>query len=225
MMKNLLSSSAILNPNHLDYPSGLALLQPSPLLYATGLSGPLSKPVIGIVGTENPTPYGIRNTIHFSKELVDRGFCLCTGIQEGVSSIALNSGLRSGFAGICVGLCHAGIAQMHFGKFKSLVSSIQKQGYLYSEYADDQMADPRHIDQNGRLLAALSDIILVIESSLNPRLVSIVQWGLELGKDILVIPGPINDLRYGGNHYLIKNGAQLVETPQDIYTEFSNFIK
>lgn len=224
-MKNLLNSSAILNPNHLDYPSGLGSLQPSPLMYTAGLSGPLSKPVIGIVGTENPTPYGIRNTIYFSKELVDRGFCLCSGIQEGVSSISLNTALRSGFAATCIGLCHAGITQMYLGKFKSLVSSIQKQGYLYSEYTDDQRADPRHIDQNGRLLAALSDFILVIESSLNPRLVSTVQWGLELGKDILVIPGPISDLRYGGNHYLIKNGAKLVESPQDIYSEFSNLIQ
>jgi DNA processing protein len=222
-MKNLITSSTILNADHFDYPNGLHLLKPSPLLYAAGINGPISKPIIGIVGTENPTPYGITNTVRFSRELVDRGFCLCSGIHEGVASISLNTALRSGFISACIGLCHAGIAQTHSGKFKSLISGIHQQGRLLSEYADDQMADPRHIDQNARLLAALSHFILVIESSLNPRLVSIVQWGLELGKDILVIPGPINDIRYGGNHHLIKNGAKLVESPQDIFSEFSNF--
>lgn len=222
-MKNLITSSTVLNEDHFDYPNGLHVLKPSPLLYASGIKGPLSKPVIGIVGTENPTPYGISNTVRFSRELVDRGFCLCSGIHEGVASISLNTALRSGFISACIGLCHAGIAQTHSGKFKSLISGIHQQGRLFSEYADDRMADPRHIDQNARLLAALSHVILVIESSLNPRLVSIVQWGLELGKDILVIPGPITDIRYGGNHHLIKNGAKLVETPQDIFSEFSNF--
>lgn len=223
-MKNLLTSSTLLNEQHFDYPNGLRFLQPSPLLYTNALSHPLSKPIIGIVGNENPTTYGIKNAIHFSKELVDSGFCLCAGIQEGIPSISLNAALRSGFAAACIGLCHAGISQMHSGKFKALVSGVQKQGFLFSEYPDDQMADSRHIEQNARLLAALSHGILIIESSLSPRLVSIVQWGLELGKEILVIPGPITDLRYGGNHYLIKNGAKLVETPQDICLEFSNLI-
>jgi DNA processing protein len=216
-----IQSSALLNPLHPDYPAGLKQLNPLPVLYTNGKSLDPLKPLISIIGTSNPSSYGVKNTMAFSKALIDHGFCISSGIQEGVGSIALHSALRTGYTGICLGFCHSGIQQASSSKYRPLLMGLDQQGCLLSEYSDEVIADPKYIEQTARLIASICQAILVIESDMSPRQLSIVRWGLELGKDIFAIPGPISDPRYSGNHYLIKNGAKLIENPQDIFDEFN----
>ena len=217
----IIQPSTRLNSLHPDYPTGLKQLNPLPVLYANGKNLDTNKPLISIIGTNNPSSYGVKNAMTFSKALIDHGFCISSGIQEGIGSIALYSALRTGYSGVCVGFCHAGIQQTFSSKYKPLLIGLQQQGSVLSQYADEVTPDPKYIHQSARLIASIGQAILVIESDMNPRLLSIVRWGLELGKDIFAIPGPITEPRYSGCHYLIKNGAKLIENPQDIFDEFN----
>jgi len=218
---SLSSSSLIFHPGSPGYPERLRALNPQPTLYARGGEASPRRPVIGVIGSRKPSNYGVGNTINFIKTFLDDGCCICAQLEEGISSIALHTAIRSEYSGVCMALCHSGIDRIFTSKFKPLAIKIEKFGHLYSQYSDNQSPEPQFVKESHRLMATLCDILLVVESPLNSHLTHLIQWGLELGKSVCTIPGPINNSNYLGNHYLIQNGAKLVQFAEDVIAELN----
>ncbi len=200
------------------YPQRLKLLAKPPVeLNVLGdINKLLDMPTVGIVGSRKVSSYGRGITEEMASSLARAGICIISGLALGVDSIAHMSTLKA--KGKTVAVLPSGIKEIYPASHRQLARNIiAKDGVLVSEYEDDFRPRRESFIQRNRIIAALSDVLLVTEAAEKSGSLYTANFALELGKTVLAVPGNITSPTSTGTNNLLKTGAVMVTSGQDIF--------
>lgn len=178
---------------------------------------------VAMVGSRNPTPQGEANAHHFAKALAQAGLTVVSGLALGVDGAAHAGALASVAEGrpawVTVAVVGTGLDRVYPKAHRSLAHRIAQQGVLISEYALGTPPLTANFPKRNRLIAALSQGTLVVEAALKSGSLITARLAVEQGKEVFAIPGSIHSPQARGCHALIRQGAKLVESAQDVLEE------
>ena len=184
---------------------------------------PALQRAIAIVGSRNPTPQGESNARQFAKALADAGLTVVSGLALGIDGAAHGGALeassprRAGLATIAV--VGTGLDRVYPKQHLALARKICESGLMLSEYPIGTPPLAANFPRRNRLIAGLSEGVLVVEAALRSGSLITAAQSIEQGKDVFSIPGSIHSPLSRGCHALIKQGAKLVESAQDVMEE------
>lgn len=197
----------------------LMLYAVAPALFWLGLRWPAR--ALAVVGSRNPTPQGADNARHFARDLAQRGICVVSGLALGIDGAAHEGALASGCSDICtIAVVGTGLDRVYPARHRQLAHQIAEHGVLLSEYPLGTPPLAHHFPQRNRILCGLASGTLVVEAALQSGSLITARLSSEQGKDVFAIPGSIHAPQSKGCHALIRQGAKLVESAQDILEEF-----
>lgn len=203
-----------------DYPQSLLNISDPPiLLYAKGRTDLLNKPSLAVVGSRHATPQGKKHSETFSAALGNAGLTIVSGLAHGVDAAAHLGGLSTTASSIAV--VGTGLDKVYPAANRDLAHQLAKEGIIISEFPLGTPPLAGNFPRRNRLISGLSLGCLVVEASLHSGSLITARLALEQGKDVFSIPGSIHSPQSKGCHALIKQGAKLVETSQDILDELN----
>jgi len=203
-----------------DYPKSLLeIADPPAVLYCKGRRCLLSQPSLGIVGSRNATPQGVRDAQAFAHVLADAGLTIVSGLALGIDAAAHRGGLAG--AGSSVAVIGTGIDRIYPARNKALAHQLAENGLIVSEFALGTLPLPGHFPRRNRLISGLSRGVLVVEAAPNSGSLITARVATEQGREVFAIPGSIHSPLSRGCHALIKQGAKLVESAADILDELA----
>lgn len=202
------------------YPKSLKEISDPPiLLFVRGNIHALDHKQIAIVGARNATPTGINNAEYFARVLAEAGFAITSGLALGIDGACHRGALAS--KGITIAVCGTGLNYLYPKSHRPLAEKIiQQQGALISEFPLHSPPSPKHFPQRNRVIAGMSKGVLVVEAALKSGSLITARHAMEQGREVFAIPGSIHNPLARGCHHLIRQGAKLVETREDILEEF-----
>ena len=192
----------------------LQAADPPLLLYLQGDAAMLSAPSVAIVGSRNPTVQGADNARDFAARLSGAGLVVVSGLALGVDGAAHDGALKGG--GGTIAVVGTGLDRVYPSRHRSLAHRIAEAGALVSEYAPGTPPLPAHFPKRNRIIAGLSLGTLVVEAALRSGSLITARLALEANREVFAIPGSIHSMQSRGCHLLIRQGAQLVETPDEM---------
>jgi len=200
------------------YPELLAQIPGTPsLLYVIGDPDLLHLPALAIVGSRNPTSAGSQNAFEFARHLGSAGFCIVSGLAQGIDEQAHRGALAAGAPTIAF-LGH-GIDRVYPARNRELAHEIAAQGALVSEFPLGTHPHRSLFPQRNRLISGLSLGTLVVEAARRSGSLITARLAAEQGREVFAIPGSIHNPLSRGCHELIRQGAKLAETADDIVAE------
>ncbi len=194
--------------------------QPPKTLYQQGseLADILQKPTVGIVGSRKVSSYGRTVTENFSSALAKRGVVIVSGLALGVDSIAHRACLNA--KGQTIAVLPSGLEAIYPSSHQGLAKQItQTGGTLITEYEPHEKPMKHYFIARNRIIAALSDILLVTEAAERSGSLHTANFALELGKPVFAVPGNITNINSMGTNKLIAVGATPALNPEDIIEE------
>jgi DNA processing protein len=201
-----------------NYPPALLnITDPPMMLYVKGRPELLSAPSLAVVGSRNATSQGAANAENFSKALSHAGLTIVSGMALGIDSAAHRGGLQG--AGSTIAVIGTGADIVYPARNRSLAHQIADSGCIISEYPLGMPAIATNFPRRNRLISGLTLGVLVIEAAAQSGSLITARLGAEQGKDVFAIPGSIHSPLSKGCHLLIKQGAKLVESAQDVLEE------
>ncbi len=201
-----------------DYPRLLLEIpDPPPLLYAKGRRELLNRPALAVVGSRNATPQGAANAESFSRSLSDSGLCIVSGLALGIDAAAHRGGLAGTSSSIAI--VGTGLDIVYPSRNHALAHELAQQGVLVSEFALGTLAKAHNFPRRNRIICGLSLGCLVVEAAIRSGSLITARLAVEQGRDVFAIPGSIHSPLSKGGHALIKQGAKLVESANDILDE------
>ena len=194
---------------------------PSPpdRLFVKGYPGALHLPALAIVGSRNPTEAGRRTCYEFARHLGAAGFCIVSGLAEGIDAAAHRGALDAGAATVAF-LGH-GIDRVYPAANLDLAHEIAERGALASEFPLGTPPARAHFPQRNRLISGLSLGTLVVEAARRSGSLITARMAGEQGREVFAVPGSIHNALSRGCHQLIRQGAKLVETAEDVVAELA----
>ena len=200
------------------YPRALLeTADPPLLLYAQGNTELLQSDAVAVVGSRNPTRQGTDNARAFSAHLSRAGLTVVSGLALGIDAAAHEGGLEG--AASTVAVVGTGLDRVYPRANLVLAHRIAERGLMLSEYALGTPPLPPNFPIRNRIIAGLSRGTLVVEAALQSGSLITARLALEAGRDVFAIPGSIHSPQARGCHALIKQGAKLVDSAQDILEE------
>lgn len=204
------------------YPPALLNIPDPPLmLYAKGRPELLLAPAMAVVGSRNATVQGIANANQFSQALSQAGLTVISGMALGIDTAAHQGGLRG--AGSTVAVIGTGADIVYPARNRSLAHQIADAGCIVSEYPLGMPAIAANFPRRNRIISGLARGVLVIEAALQSGSLITARMAAEQNREVFAIPGSIHSPLSKGCHLLIKQGAKLVESAQDILEELRDF--
>ena len=201
-----------------DFPSGLLDLADPPLVvFGRGRRDLLARPAIAVVGSRSATRQGESNARAFARHLAQAGRVIISGLAHGIDANAHQGALDHD--GGTIAVMGTGIDIIYPQANSELAAAIAARGLLISEFAPGTPALPAHFPKRNRIIAALSDGVLVVEAALRSGSLITARLAGELGRDVFAVPGSIHTPQARGCHRLIREGAKLVESGMDILEE------
>lgn len=201
-----------------DYPQALLQIpDPPSVIYARGRIAVLNTPAVGIVGSRNATPQGVRDAEAFALALSQAGFAIVSGLALGIDAGAHRGGLAG--AGSSIAVMGTGPDRIYPRRNHDLAHALATKGCLISEFALGTPPDAANFPRRNRLISGLSRGVLVVEAAFPSGSLTTAKCALEQGRDVYAIPGSIHSPLTKGCHWLIKEGAKLVESAQDVLEE------
>lgn len=173
---------------------------------------------IGIVGTRNPSFYGIENTEYFSQNLAKLGFCIISGMAKGVDAFAHKAALKEN--AVTIAVMGSGFDNIYPNSNRDLVEKIAQKGAVITEFPLLTKPIPLNFPRRNRIISALSKSIFVIEAGQNSGALITADFALEQSKDVYALPGRIDSVNSFGTNELIKQGAKMVCCLEDIVEDF-----
>jgi DNA processing protein len=198
-------------------PSLLSIPDPPLLLYAKGRLDLLDVPTIAIVGSRNATAQGVLNAEKFAENLSQAGICISSGLAAGIDAAAHTGALRG--KGATIAVIGTGADIVYPARNRQLAHQIVEDGCLLSEYPLGMPAIAGNFPRRNRIISGLAQGVLVIEAAAQSGSLITARMAAEQGRDVFAIPGSIHSPLAKGCHQLIKQGAKLVESAQDILDE------
>ena len=177
---------------------------------------------LAIVGSRNPTPQGAINARQFAKAFGEQGLCVVSGLALGIDGAAHDGALIGGAAmGGCatIDVVGTGLDRVYPKKHLELAHRIARQGMIISEFPLGTPPLMANFPKRNRIISGLSQGVLVVEAALKSGSLITARMATEQGRDVFAIPGSIHSPQSRGCHALIKQGAKLVETAQDVLEE------
>ncbi|MBR7800323.1 DNA-processing protein DprA [Undibacterium fentianense] len=200
------------------YPQSLlSIPDPPTLLYVKGRLDLLSRPTIAVVGSRNATTQGIQNAENFSESLSRAGFCISSGLAAGIDTAAHYGALRD--LGSTIAVIGTGADIVYPARNRQLAHEIAEKGCILSEYPLGVPAIASNFPRRNRIISGLAQGVLVVEAAAQSGSLITARMALEQGRDVFAIPGSIHTPLAKGCHQLIKQGAKLVESAEDILEE------
>ena len=201
-----------------DYPQALlTAADPPVLLYVKGRIDLLNRPALAVVGSRNATRQGEANAEAFAAALAGAGLTVVSGLAAGIDAAAHRGGVNTEASTIAV--IGTGIDRIYPAKNESLAREIAAQGVVLSEFALGTPPLPANFPRRNRLIAGLARGCLVVEAAKQSGSLITARLAAEAGREVFARPGSIHSPQSKGCHALIKQGAKLVESAQDILEE------
>ncbi|CAK0760205.1 protein Smf [Gammaproteobacteria bacterium] len=211
----------ILSRSDPRYPHLLAQISdPPPILFVRGDPTVLGRPQIAIVGSRNPSPLGHDTARDFARDLATTGLIITSGLAHGIDS-AGHEGALAADGGITVAVAGTGLDQVYPARHRALAHRILERGALVSEYPQGTPPLPANFPRRNRIISGLSIGTLVVEAAIHSGSLITARQSLEQGREVFAIPGSIHNPLARGCHALLREGAKLVETVQDILEELA----
>lgn len=205
-----------------DYPARL-LDTPDPpsVLYVRGRRELLrgNSPSLAIVGSRNATAQGQRDAQAFASVLAKAGFCIVSGLALGIDAAAHRGALAA--AGTTIAVIGTGADRLYPARNRELAAEIAERGAIISEFPLGTPAAAANFPRRNRLISGLSQGVLVVEAAVESGSLITARLAGEQGREVFAIPGSIHSPQSRGCHRLIRQGAKLVETAQDILEELA----
>jgi len=201
-----------------SYPALLAEIADAPLvLFVEGDCTALTLPQLAIVGSRNPTPIGRDTAAHFAGHLAAAGLAIVSGLALGIDAAAHRGAIEGGGRTIAVLGC--GLDRIYPFENAGLARQVAARGALVSDLPTGTAPIKQHFPRRNRLISGLSVGTLVVEAALRSGSLITARLAAEQGREVFAIPGSIHSPLSRGCHRLIRQGAKLVETADDIFTE------
>lgn len=200
------------------YPRPLLQIgDPPPLLYVRGAPETLSKDLIAVVGSRHATPGGEANAHDFARALADEGLTVCSGLARGIDGAA-HRGALEGRAGT-LAVVGTGVDRVYPAAHRSLAQAIVARGAVVSELPLGTGVTRANFPRRNRLIAGLSLGVLVVEAAPHSGSLITARHAAEYGREVMAVPGSIHSPVARGCHRLIREGAKLVESAEDVLVE------
>ncbi|MES9856971.1 MAG: DNA-processing protein DprA [Sedimenticola sp.] len=202
------------------YPERLnQISDPPPLLFVNGDPEVLVTPQLAVVGSRNPTPSGKRTAEEFSRFLATSGITIASGLATGIDGAAHQGALSAD--GLTLAVTGTGPDRIYPSRHWDLAHQIIEQGALVTEFPPGTRPHPGNFPRRNRIISGLSLGALVVEAAIKSGSLITARLAMEQGREVFAIPGSIHNPLARGCHSLIRQGAKLVETAEDILEELA----
>jgi DNA processing protein len=208
--------------NDVNYPSQLKeIADPPPVLFIRGNIDLLLLPQIAIVGSRNPTSLGEETAFNFAKTLSRHGYVITSGLALGIDAASHRGALNA--KGYTIAVAGTGLDRVYPAQHRDLATEIVKTGAMVSEFPPGTTAKANHFPRRNRIISGLCQGLLVVEAAKQSGSLITARMALEQNREVFAIPGSIHNPLARGCNALIRDGAKLVETTQDILEELSQY--
>ncbi|MEN6413205.1 MAG: DNA-processing protein DprA [Veillonellales bacterium] len=178
---------------------------------------PEVKNIIAIVGARQASAYGRNAARMLSAELAQAGFCIVSGAARGIDTAAHTGALTKGST---VAVLGCGVDVNYPPENGRLLAEIAEKGAVISEYAPGTMAHPGHFPARNRIINGMSQGVIVVEAAEKSGALITADYALEEGRDVFAVPGSIFSSQSKGTHRLIKQGAKIIDSADDVLEEY-----
>ncbi|GAB3665270.1 DNA-processing protein DprA [Ramlibacter alkalitolerans] len=202
-----------------DYPAALLTTEDPPLmLYRMGRVGTTPQRALAVVGSRNATPQGLQNARRFSRTFAEAGVTVVSGLALGIDGAAHEGALDGAApeAVATIAVVGTGLDRVYPKRHLELAHRIAERGMIVSEYPIGTPPLAANFPRRNRLIAALGQGTLVVEAALQSGSLITARLAAELGREVFAIPGSIHSPHARGCHALLRQGAKLVESAQDV---------
>jgi DNA processing protein len=205
------------------YPQQLREATGAPMaLFCQGDPDLLPLPQLAIVGARSATPQGLENARAFAAELARRGLVITSGLALGIDGAAHQGALEAD--GLTIAVFGTGLDRVYPARHRDLAHRIAEKGLLISEFPPGTPGKPEHFPRRNRVISGLALGVLVVEAAQDSGSLITARMASEQGREVFAIPGSIHNPVARGCHRLIRQGAKLVETVDDILEEIAPHI-
>ena len=205
-----------------EYPQTLLqTADPPPLLYVKGRLELLQQQALAIVGSRHATPQGAKDAESFAHALSDAGYTIVSGLALGIDAAAHRGGLLG--RGSTVAVVGTGLDIVYPARNRELAHRLAEQGAIISEFPLTTPSLAQNFPRRNRIISGLARGVLVVEAALKSGSLITARLAAEQGREVFAMPGTIHSPLAKGCHSLLKQGAKLVESAQDILEELGHF--
>ncbi len=195
-----------------SYPAALAALaEAPPVLWAKGDAGVTFRPCVALVGARNASSLGLRMARRLAEGLAEAGFAVVSGLARGIDAEAHRAALPA-----TVAVMAGGIDVVYPPEHAALAGEIAERGLLLTEQPPGTEPQARHFPLRNRIVAGLSRAVVVVEAATRSGSLITARAALDLGREVMAVPGHPFDARAGGCNLLIRDGALLVRSAADV---------
>ena len=196
------------------YPPRLAAIaDPPALLWINGDADVLAQPVIAIVGSRHASPSSLDVAHVLARDLAGFGLVVASGLARGVDAAAHRGALEGGRT---IGVLGCGLDRVYPPEHRPLAEVIVASGAIVSELAPSAPPTPEHFPRRNRIISGLALGVVVVEASLRSGSLITARCAADQGRDVMAVPGTALGQRHKGSHSLIRDGAALVESAEDV---------
>lgn len=199
----------------------LEIADPPALIYCRGRTELLNRPALALVGSRNATAQGTSNAEQFARSFSTAGLSIVSGLAQGIDAAAHRGGLAG--EGSTMAVLGTGVDIAYPQSNAALAAEIAERGVLLSEFPLGTRAFAYNFPRRNRLISGLAQGCLVIEAALASGSLITARAAAEQGREVFAVPGSIHSPLSKGCHALIKSGAKLVESAEDVLSELSAF--
>lgn len=200
------------------YPALLReIADPPPVLFVRGDAALLNEAQIAIVGSRNPTPAGCETAAAFAGQLARDGLIITSGLALGIDAAAHQGALTAD--GCTIAVTATGLDRVYPARHRDLAHAIARKGALISEFPTGTPPLAEHFPRRNRIISGMSLGVLVVEAALRSGSLITARLAGEQGREVFAIPGSIHNPLAKGCHALIRQGAKLVESANDVLEE------
>jgi DNA processing protein len=215
-------NNSIITLDDANYPPQLKeIADAPPLLFVRGNPELLALPQIAIVGSRNPSTIGQETAFSFAKTLSHYGFVITSGLALGIDAASHQGALNA--KGYTIAVAGTGLDRVYPARHKELATEIVNTGAIISEFPLGTTAKANHFPRRNRIISGLCQGLLVVEAAKQSGSLITARMALEQNREVFAIPGSIHNPLARGCNALIREGAKLVETTQDILEELNQY--
>lgn len=216
-----IDGNAIITLGDPHYPASLLdTADPPVLLYVKGDRTLLNRPALAMVGARSASPQGVANAEAFARSLAATGLTIVSGLALGIDAAA-HRGALAEQDGTTVAVIGTGADRIYPARNKTLAHEIAARGAIVSEYPLGTPPLPHNFPRRNRIIAGMVRGVLIVEAAVGSGSLITARLANECGREVFAIPGSIHSPLARGCHRLIRDGAKLVETAQDVIDELS----
>ena len=206
------------------YPALLRQIPYPPIrLYAKGELSVLNLPCLSMVGSRQPSAYGVAIAKQWAYALSEKGLCIVSGMALGIDGLAHQGALAANKPTIAV--LGNGVEYIYPLKHRELAFDIIEKGLLLSEFLPKTAPKTRQFPQRNRIICGLSLITLIIEAAIKSGSMITAWHAVEQNREVFAVPGALDNPLSAGCHYLIQQGATLVTSVQDVWEEYQSLYR